>query len=304
LSAMDQEGSTPAQLDQLFDIAGNDQVVYHQNNNKAPGGLDHKSDIPFYYRPPESATPSPAPTPNFSDYNFGQQSSGYPTPGPNTAHSYPIEQQQCFHPNQAVPLEFRQRPQPVRSPTTTLFLQPSQPPPGYARRRSFGQGDGDHIAAINVQVPNPTFMRMQAPRSRSAIPSKHSHKRRAGRHSGSTGQESTSRGSHTRGNVPTSVPYYVNGMVPTHIGTPLSPDRYAGGHAGSEVVIRHMVGPVQMERSQKVIEIGALAVRTSLDTALMKKLEDVERYLKDGDGDREEALKGWKTIREVLMRRV
>lgn len=317
LSTTDQELFTQAQLDQLFNTVGYDQIAYTQTFPEAAGGLG----LQQYYTPPESAAAAPAPTPDFSDYNLGQFPTDYPTPGPNTPHPYPIEQQQCSDTTQDVNMALRQRPQPVRSHTNTSYLQPSHSPPEYTRRRSLSQGDIDHVTALNTQAPNPVFMRLQTPRARSESTVPHANKRRAGRHSRSTSQDTSSRGYHTRDNTPTSVPYYVNGLVPTRIGDPISPDspRYhrpaaqqqwpvQDGYAG-DVVFRQM-RPEQMERSMKVIEIGAVAFSQHVDpaperggAAMLKKLGEVERYLRAECGECEGALRGCANIREALAKK-
>jgi hypothetical protein len=314
LSTADQDLFMQAQLDQLFNTVGYDQNAYTQTSSQ---GLD----LQQYFTPPDSTAATPAPTPNFSDYNFGQFSTGYPTPGPNTPHPYPIEQQQCLDPFQDNNLAVRQHPQPVRSHTNTPYLQSSHPLPEYTRRRSLSQSAIDHTAVLGPQAPNPVFMRLQAPRARSESPGLHANKRRAGRHSRSTSQDTSSRGHHSHERTPTSVPHYVNGLVPTRIGDPISPDcpRYHRSAAqqqwpvqddlAGDVVFRQMV-PEQMEQSRKIIEIGAISVRRHANPAverdgiaMLRKIEDVERYLKVECGECDGALRGCATIREALARK-
>ncbi|KAF1927583.1 uncharacterized protein M421DRAFT_170563 [Didymella exigua CBS 183.55] len=312
----DQDLFTQAQLDQLFNTVGYDQTAYTEAFPEAAGDFG----LQQYYTPPDSVAATSAPTPEFSDFNFGQSSTGYPTPDPNTPHPYPVEQQQCLDAIQDVSLTFRHRPQPVRSHINTSYLQPSHPAPGNTRRRSLSQGVIDYTAASSTHSLNPILMRLQIPRARSGSPG-HAHKRRAGRHSRSTSQDTTSRGHHSSEDIPTSVPYNINGMVPTRIGDPISPDspRYHrpaaqrqwpahDGYAG-DIMFRHMP-PEQMERSRKIIEIGAITVKKHVDPALergdaaiMKKIGEVERYLKAECGECDGALRGCATIRGALARK-
>lgn len=74
-------------------------------------------------------------------------------------------------------------------------------------------------------------------------------------------------------------------------------------------MIRHMGTTEDMERSQRIIEIGALTARRQQGPTLqdhgditLKKLEDVERYLKVECVGCEDALRGCATIREALTR--
>ncbi|KAF3049280.1 hypothetical protein E8E11_004004 [Didymella keratinophila] len=316
-SAIDEDLFTQAQLDQLFNTVGYDQNAYIQTSPEAAIDFGFRQ----YYTPPESAAATPVQTPDFSEYNFGHFATGYPTPGPKTPHPYPIEQQQCLIPSQDVNLTFGQRPQPTRSYTCSSRLEPSHPAIGYTRRRSLSQSAIDHTTTVNPQAPNPVFMRLQAPRARSESPRSNSNKRRAGRHSRSTSQDTSSRGQHARKQTPTSVPYHINGLIPTRLGDPISPDSprfhrpaaqqqwpVQDGLVG-DVVFRHMV-PHQMEQSRKIIEIGAISVKQHADLALerggpamLKKIEEVERYLKAECGDCDGALRGCATIREALTKK-
>jgi hypothetical protein len=122
------------------------------------------------------------------------------------------------------------------------------------------------------------------------------------------------------------MPYTIHGMVPTRIGDPLSPNspRYRRPAAqqqwpfhnehnevlvGNEVMVRHMGRTEDMERSRRIIEIGALTARAQQDSTLqdhgdttLKKLADVERYLKAECVGCDDALRGCAAIREVLTR--
>lgn len=119
-------------------------------------------------------------------------------------------------------------------------------------------------------------------------------------------------------------PNLLGGMIPTPIGTPMSPvgPRYYRPAAGQQtpmhyelpsqdVIFRQMGRPDQMERSRKIIEIGAIAVRAPLDpmlqdkdSTILKKLEEVEQYLKHEGGDCQNALEGCVAIREALLQKL
>lgn len=79
-----------------------------------------------------------------------------------------------------------------------------------------------------------------------------------------------------------------------------------------------MTDPIQLRHSRRIIEIGAMGVRNhkkidpKLDNndglyphkRIMKKLDDVERHLKQDEADNQDALNGCAMIREALHRRV
>ncbi|UPX17446.1 uncharacterized protein EKO05_0007799 [Ascochyta rabiei] len=323
---MNQENFSQAQLDQFFNTTGTDGSFYHPEISETSEGAHFDFD-PSHFAPTDSSALSSVSTPTFSDYDFGQPSSGYSTPSSNTSQLYSTEQQPCFNPNLAGPLPIRQRSQPMRSHTNTSYLHLSHPPPQYTRRRSLSQSDAERIAAINIH-PNPTFLRLQAPRARSTAPDEHLRKRRAGPyrrgHSRSTSQGPNG-ACPTGDNTLASRSWnsnLVGGMVPTSIGTPLYPisprhrrpaldQRMPLQHEDleREVVFRSMTRPDQMERSRRIIEIGAMVAGVPLDPTLqnnartiLKKLEEVEQYLKQEIDDCEAALKGCIMIREVLTR--
>lgn len=69
-----------------------------------------------------------------------------------------------------------------------------------------------------------------------------------------------------------------------------------------------MVTQEEIQRSQKIIEIGAMVVRGRIDPAMqgnsntmIEKLDEVELYLRAECLGCEDALKGCVTIREVLI---
>ncbi|KAF1939712.1 hypothetical protein EJ02DRAFT_456712 [Clathrospora elynae] len=286
----------------------------------------------------DSSNPSTNSTPEFSSYSFNQHSPAYPNPGPNSPHPYALDLQQNYQktaPQQAL----SHRPLPTRSHTNNFFPHSAQPPQTYGRRRSLSYGDVDRVAAANA-IPNPTFIRLQAPRSRSITPEE---KRRSGpypQHGRSASQGPGPRG---RPMKPTSTPYAVHGsllvggMLPTPIGTPLNEmmqmedlhyccaanfTRQENGLSltgyAEMPMIRHMMRPEEIAHSMQIIEIGAMVVsntkapRSKLDsssdeqtpkdalTRTMKKLEDIKRYLENMEGDNAEALSGCKKIRDAL----
>ena len=73
------------------------------------------------------------------------------------------------------------------------------------------------------------------------------------------------------------------------------------------VSFRHMVDAEQLERSRRIIEIGALTAREPVrkDETMLEKLREVERhlkdrYLKDRYSGYEDALEGCASIRGAL----
>jgi len=319
LLSMDPNCFDQAQLDTLFNTAEIDQTVYSLDNGEAFLAPDFNFGRGSYPTPPFTTAPSSESSPDLADYSFGQNYTDCPTPGPRTPHPYPIEQQQCFSYNIAGSVPTDQRPQVLRSLTNTTYLAPSDAPPGYARRRSLSQGDMDLIATTNAQALNPTFMRLMTPRSRSVTPDQH----RGGKHSRSSSRKSNGPRREIQ-NRPTSIPYLVNDKVSTALNNPSFSEEpvfhpsvaqkqwpVQHGHSGSnnegQVIIRHMAGLEQMQHSRKIIEIGAMAVTEAFDprlqwngSAILRKLEEVEWYLRAKCGKCEEALKGCASIREAV----
>jgi hypothetical protein len=251
-----------------------------------------------------------ASTPDFSRYAFAPDSSAPYDLG--TPQPYPAQRQQTYaHP------PFAHRPLPFRAHTNnTSFAQPSQ---GDDRRRSLSHSDVDRIAV------HPTFVRLQGSQSsRSTTPEDNTT-----RHGRSVSQGPTYLGRPLKNAVP-----YAFSRSPlisgTSIGTPMSLSDKRGSRKrvrypryedddedNEEVEIRHVMDPVHLAHSRRIIEIGAMAVRnhhssTDNDEAkgdmkprerILKKLEDVEMYLQQHEADNEDALKGCGMIREALVRR-
>jgi hypothetical protein len=332
LPSIEQDTYSQAQLDAIFAQDANDQTVF------TPVFQDDLDDFKFTpdngsHSHGNSSNPSTASTPDFSSYSFGQQLPYHPYTEPGTPQPYPLSRQlhHTFeHPN------LQNRPLPLRTQTSSSFVLPSQPPQGYDRRRSLSHGDVDRIAA----PPHPTLVRLQnlqGAKARSATPKEH---RRSGYPSRG---RSVSQGPTIVGRpLKNTVPYFLPGspLVGLHpaIGTPIGTpfERPHDARGGSRKRTRpfysdhdpqyqvpdpylcRMTDPTQLRHSRRIIEIGAMAVRnhTKIDPKLetddslspheriVKKLEDVERHLKQDEADNQDALKGCAMIREALNRRV
>ncbi|KAJ8108264.1 hypothetical protein OPT61_g8291 [Boeremia exigua] len=326
MSQSDVAAVDPSNFDEECLIQHSDQLF----NSKTANGLASSYGSCLFAIPPDSTALSSVPTPDLSDYSFGQSSDGHSTLNAGVLRPYPMEQQQIFIPRLAVfPLLDYQRPQPLRPQPNTSHLAPPRPPPGYARRRSLSQGDIDNINFLNAKIANPTFVRLQDPRhpalakrrvsqhsrstsrSRSRSPSSEDPK---GKHVRNTSRISSGVGRPTeRSDVATSLPSI---KVPKRLGEPLSPKRpyyHRSVPTGStskpneDITFTRMAGQKNMERSRKIIEIGAMAVTPPVDStmedggvAILKKLDDVEQYLKWWCIASEDALKGCATIRAAL----
>ncbi|KAF1831145.1 hypothetical protein BDW02DRAFT_641686 [Decorospora gaudefroyi] len=320
LPSMNYEQSlSQSDFEKLFAPDASDQPVFSSNNSDVLDELNFGCDNTSLVHV-DSSNPSTISTPDFSTYSFGHPSPGYPTPSPNSPHAYPIEHQPCYRTNAHHP-SLNHRPLPVRSHTNNTFLHPAQPPQSYTRRRSLSHSDVDRIAATTT-IPNPTFIRLQAPRARSTTPEE---KRRTGPypHHGPSTSQGPGPGPGPRGNRPTKPLQrspLVGRMLPTPIGTPLNRTMqvsYDHSHqhhttTNNPIIIRHMTHPHDLTRSAHIIEIGALAVTNpnrSLDPRLahttdrariLQKLEDIERHFKaESESD---ALRGCSIIRDALMK--
>ncbi|KAJ4993180.1 hypothetical protein SVAN01_01155 [Stagonosporopsis vannaccii] len=321
LLTMDLDSFTQAQLDTLFNTIDTDHTIYNVGDNNAFHDPVFESGFASSPTPPCSTVSSLEAIPDIKSYSFGQPCTDYSTPGSGTPYRHPIEQQQCFDHDITRSFPTDQPPEVLRLQTNTSYLAPSHPSPSYARRRSLSQGDMDFIATINSQAPNPTFMRLMTRRSRSAmrdsLSRKHQHSRSVSRTSPDPRRE-------IKNSHPTRVPYFVKGLVSTPLGRPPSPEDpffyrpavqqrwrvqhgYNGGDNEDQVLFRHMTKPEQMERSHKIIEIGAMATNGALDptlqrngAAILKKLEEIEWYLETEGGGCGDALRGCVTIRKAV----
>ncbi|KAI4952647.1 hypothetical protein J4E91_003119 [Alternaria rosae] len=334
LPSMDEEQQlSQADFNELFGSDGSAQPIFSSSNS------DRLNELSFTYEngafaSVDSSNTSTTSTTDFSTYDFGQNAAAYPTPGPNTTHPYPLDLQRAF-PTTTDDIDFNDRPRPLRSQTNHTYLHSEQPSQGYGgRRRSLSTSDTDRMAAAN-NITNPTFVRLQAPRARTATPE---HKRRHGAHFQHGRSASQGPAPKRRPLNPTSIPYYVyndtlvGDMFSTPIGTPLNEmmDHQDLKHGTSHnsvgmkdvavrldnPVIRRMTRPDELARSRQIIEIGALAVAShcTLDPRLglhnpttnrarvLKKLADIEEHLEDKEA--REALSACKTIRDALSKRI
>ncbi|EUC33267.1 hypothetical protein COCCADRAFT_96516 [Bipolaris zeicola 26-R-13] len=329
LSSSDQDQFSQADFEELFGPGGSDGAIFSSNNSEVFDGTDFPyGDISLVSV--DSSSSSIISTPEPSNRGSNRHSLTYPTPEPDKPHPYPFETFQSYE--AGIPLSvFNSRPFPVRSQTNNAHLYSTQFGQPGSRRRSLSHGDMDRVVAASI--PNPTFIRLQAPRSRT-IPEElrgrdqHSHYGRG------SCQSPPARG---RPMKPTSMPYslqsspLVGGMLPTPIGTPLNAGEDTDCDTNTThqnhsiennnpffpsfpegLVFRQMSRPEELARSQQIIEIGALAVTNhgSIDPRLqphafvsnrermLKKLVDIEEHLGRSGGV--EALRSCKTIREVL----
>ncbi|EUC51146.1 hypothetical protein COCMIDRAFT_80447 [Bipolaris oryzae ATCC 44560] len=333
LSSSDQDQFSQANFEELFGPGSSDGAIFSSNNSEVFDGTDFAyGDVSLV--PIDSSISSVISTPQPSNCSSNRHSSAYPTPQANKPHPYPFGTHGLYE--AGIPQSvFNSRPLPIRSQTNNVHFYSTQLAPPGSRRRSLSHGDMDRVVAASM--PNPTFIRLQAPRSRT-IPEElrgkdlHSH---CGR--GSC-QSPPARG---RPMKPTSMPYslqsspLVGGMLPTPIGTPLNAVEDVDcdtniTHQNHSIennnpffpsfpeglLFRQMSRPEELARSWQIIEIGALAVTNhgSIDPRLqphtsasnqeriLKKLVDIEAHLGKSGGA--EALRSCKTIREVLTGRV
>jgi len=286
-------------------------------------------------------------TSDYSGYTFGRrQPSAYPTPGSNSPRPHPLQLQQSYNQHHQHPSTQQRelRPLTTRSQTNTSTLRSQK----YSRaqqpshRRSLSQGDADRIAAATRQNHNPVFFRLQAPRSRSAIPNDDSGrlKRRTEPYAkcrtgmtASQGLEYAHANLHSRVGIPTSTSVDATTihriMLLTNIGTPMEADDgradvnrlsiQLNATGKTDPYFARMSHSDQENNSRKVIEVGAMAVinqpipyqipqfdgddKGSRREKIMKKLEEVEKHLKQEMGDRDESLKGCEMIREAFAKK-
>ena len=287
-------------------------------------GFDHASSNPT----------SGHSTPDGSDFTIPHSPSIYPgTPGPSTPDPYPAYQ---YHPSNPIPTPsfpvLTPRPRPIRSQTNTSHLEPPLGPTTRRRSLSTSAADLYTVGEGPPQPTNPTFIRLQAPRSQSVKPSS---KRRAVKHSRSTSRTSntSSSSSQSQGHLRlhsdiTSVPFFAGGMVPTRLGDPLESEDEGTGvqswtqqwqdddmgvgvgvPADAGVEFRRMMEPKEIERSQRVIEIGAMSVKNGKgkgekreEESVQEKFEAVKEFLmvEGGYGEDREVVRACDKIGWVL----
>ncbi|KAF2126834.1 hypothetical protein P153DRAFT_296360 [Dothidotthia symphoricarpi CBS 119687] len=339
MSSTEQDNFSQAQLDQLFAAVENG---YSSNDTGVLNDLDYRFDSSLVADSSNPSTISTPNYSNYSFTEANTYPTPGPsTPHP---YPFELQQQFQPNTTASAPTYGHNHPLPVFSHTNNRFFRSTQPPQPYVRRRSLSQGDAERIATTNTVPANPTFFRLQAPRARSAAAEDDNYRKRRGapypKHGRSASQGPGARGRQSRGETPTSMPWGMQGgMLPTPIGTPLSamdmdsPNARPTYHGGmpmnptgmpmqyeysNDLMLRHMTGLDQLAKSRQIIEIGAMAVydKVRLDPRLdqetgksiheriLEKLEDVERYLKEGGVDCEQVLRSCTTIREALARKI
>ncbi|KAH6297055.1 hypothetical protein HBI39_152990 [Parastagonospora nodorum] len=315
LPSIEQETYTQEQLEEAFAQATSPEPVFTPVFSDDLDDFDFSIDITTHSHA-TSVDPSASSTPDFSSYTFNQTPSAYPTV-PNTPQPYPIIHQQTQPTIHHCPLPFRTK-------TNSPLALPSHSPQGYDRRRSLSHGDIDRIAA----PPHPTFIRLQgaqAPRIVSYASGDNTRPDAYIRHGRSASQGPSHHGRPLKNAIPYSLPG--SPLVgATHIGTPL--EQMHEGYGSRKRVrpvwngtnpthdvpyLTRVTDPARLRRSRHIIEVGAMAVRkyaggdvkleewTVLER-VMKKVGDVEEYLKREGGDNADALKGCEIIRQALER--
>ncbi|EMD90641.1 hypothetical protein COCC4DRAFT_127830 [Bipolaris maydis ATCC 48331] len=330
LSSSNQDQFFKADFEELFGSSGSDGAIFSSNNSEVFDGTDFAyGDVSRL--PADSSSSSVISTPEPSNHSSNRHSSAYPTPEADKPHPHPLKTYQPYETSIPQPV-FNSRPFPIKSQTNNVQLYSAQLVQPGSRRRSLSHGDMDRVVAASI--PNPTFIRLQAPRART-IPEElrgrdlHSHCGRGSCQSPPTRDRLTK---------PTSMPYslqsspLVGGMLPTPIGTPLNVMENTDFDTNTThqdhiiennnpffpsfpegPLFRQMLRPEELERSRQIIEIGALAVTShgSIDPMLqpytsvsnqeriLKKLIDIEEHLGKSGGA--EALRSCRTIREALI---
>ncbi|CBX98818.1 hypothetical protein LEMA_P080570.1 [Plenodomus lingam JN3] len=278
-----------AELEELFSSNRSEPNPISSNNSEVFNDLDFSFDDASLAQI-NSSTPSSISTPDWSTYSFGNSGLSYPTPEPNSPHPYPLDVKQSSDSPANTHLSLHNsRPPHLRSNTTTTCPPPAQP---YVRRRSLSQGDADRIAAANT-IPNPTFVRLQAPRSRSTTPEEKKRCSPYAQHGRSASQGLGPRGRplkqpttpHGRHGSP-----LIGGMFSTPIGTPLDDvmevddsgytassrsfsrsSHHAQGATSSSArhkkdgapVFKRLMRPEDLAKSRHIIQIGAMATKTA-----------------------------------------
>jgi hypothetical protein len=334
--SIEEDYITQAKVDEAFRQSAPNHPIFPLAHNNDLDEIDLTIENGLFSQA-ESSNPSTVSTPSFSTYNFGDQSFFYTQSGANTHFPVSLEYEQA---HQAYAHStFHQRPLASREHSNPSFTVASQLPQCHDRRRSLSHSDVDRIAAAPL---HPTFVRLQGsqvPRAGSATVESKKGPGLHHRYSRSASQGPSYLGRPLENTVSYTLPEvsYARDMlsapVGTHIGTPIrisfdergsrkrsrypDNDDHATQYGYGDPYIRHTTDPVHLEHSRRIIEIGAMAVRshTKLDPRLeeidgmgaqeriLKKVKDVERYLKQDRVHNEEALKGCAMIREALNRK-
>ncbi|EMD58934.1 hypothetical protein COCSADRAFT_128629 [Bipolaris sorokiniana ND90Pr] len=297
LSSSDQ--FSQADFEELFGSGGSDGDIFSSNNSEVFDGTNFTYGDALLV-PVDSSSLSVISTPEPSAHSSNRRSLAYPTPEVDKPHPYPFETNRPYE--ASIPQSiFNSRPFPIRSETNNVHLYSTQLVQPASRRRSLSHGDMDRVVAASI--PNPTFIRLQAPRART-IP-----------------EELRGRDLHLR-----------CGMLLTPIGTPLNVVEGTDcdtniTHQNHSIennnpffpsfteglLFRQMSRPEELARSRQIIEIGALAVTShssigprlqpytsaSNQERISKKLVNIEEHLGKSGGA--EALRSCKTIRKVLI---
>lgn len=328
---------TKAEYDDLFDSDSLDEPVFSSNNSPKPNDYDFDfgdvGDVTF-----ESSTTSLTSNLEHLAYNHGNRYKEYPPLDPTSPQAYPIAIRQTPGPYTTPQLNgfnsFGQRPSPQRFQTNTAYPIPIGTPQG--RRRSLSDSAAHRLPSPNP-VPNPTFVRLQASRSRSAIPEE--------KHRGTPYTQHARSSSHGPGHPLKFTRALHRGsplagdILGTLIGTPLdkvsseddacSPlpsyrvahhhHHHHHGEMMSQaddglVVVRHMARSDALARSRKILEIGLMAVTKKGSDAIdadlhiapmnaeqiLKKVKEIEYYFENKMERNEEALRGCALIREAI----
>jgi hypothetical protein len=328
--SIQQEMYTQAQLQEALTQENPDEPVF------TPVFADDLDDFDFDFTIDNGSNseanftdPSTVSTPDFASYSLGQQTPIYPHTVPGTPQPHPIVYQHAQSAYQ--PPNFHHQALPFRTQGNSSFIVHPQPPQGYHRRRSLSHGDVDRISTI---PPHPTFVRLQGthgPRSRSSTPEENRRLDAITTHGRSISQGPNQVGGPLKDTMPYSMPG--SELVGAHIAMPLEQLQRKSSRKRMRAVnpgyhdltlhhydpyLMHMTDPSQLQHSRRIIEIGAMAVQnhTKIDPSLdkndgltvhgriMRKLEDVERHLKQDEVNNEDALKGCAMIRKALQRKV
>ncbi|KAH7092171.1 hypothetical protein FB567DRAFT_232707 [Paraphoma chrysanthemicola] len=342
------EEYSQAQIEELFGPNKADHPVFEAPGDNVLENLNFEFDEQDSFQNGSSTMPSNISTPDSVSYGFDPSSAVYSHPhtAANSPQAYPLDHhyqqlhdnqpQHPYQPHMYTPTN-NHHPALVRRPhlfhanvhseATSPHFFASNRAQTYTRRRSLSHNDADRIA-------NPTFVRLQAPRARSATPEA---KQRGGPYARHARSASSGPGPET-GNWEQGGHYAAcsnqmrmgqaggmmfGGLLPTIIGKPLDAESNSeDAQEQDDIVVRYMTDATQLAQSRRVIEIGAMAVRRhdvdtgSIDPRLsdeglsvrervVRKLAEVERHLKaDSEGGRnEDALRGCEMIREALKRR-